>query len=157
MHGQGADRYENVRIGMNSRLDTIQAAVLLEKLKAFPAEIEMRETVAHRYSEAFGASNKIRVPRVVIGAQSTWAQYTIQIAGRDQLQADLKTKGIPAVVYYPIPLSAQKAYRHYSSGFSTPASDRLSKMVISLPMYPDLDKETQDRIIAAVLEGGNYQ
>ena len=114
-HGQGADRYENVRIGMNSRLDTIQAAILIEKLKIFPEEIELREAVARRYNEALGKSNRIRVPVVIAGAQSTWAQYTIQVPDRDKLQADLKAKGIPTAVYYPIPLSAQKGYAHYPS------------------------------------------
>ncbi len=151
VHGQGSDKYENVRIGVNSRLDTIQAAVLLEKMKIFPEEIEMRDTVAKRYSEAFRASNRIVVPRVIDGAQSTWAQYTIQVPDRDKLQSALKTKGIPTAVYYPIPLSQQKGYRHYPSA-PTPVSDKVSKSVISLPMHPYLDAATQDRVIEAVLE-----
>lgn len=151
MHGQGTDKYENVRIGVNSRLDTIQAAILLEKLKIFPEEIEMREAVARRYNKALGASNSIRVPRVIEGAQSTWAQYTIQVQDRGKLQVDLKTKGIPTMVYYPIPLTAQKGYAHYP-GVSTPASERLCKTVVSLPMHPYLDAETQDRIVEAVLK-----
>ena len=150
VHGQGSDKYENVRIGVNSRLDTIQAAILLEKLKVFPEEIEMRETVAKRYSNAFRASNRIVVPRVIDGAQSTWAQYTIQVPDRDKLQADLKAQGIPTAVYYPIPLSAQKGYKQYPSA-PTPISDKICKTVISLPMHPDLDAATQDRVIAAVL------
>jgi len=150
VHGQGSDKYENVRIGVNSRLDTIQAAILLEKLKVFPDEIEMREAVAQRYSNAFRASNRITVPRVIEGAQSTWAQYTIQVPDRDKLQADLKAQGIPTAVYYPIPLSAQKGYKQYPSA-PTPVSDKICKTVISLPMHPDLDPSTQDRVIAAVL------
>jgi len=150
VHGQGGDKYENVRIGVNSRLDTIQAAILLEKLKVFPDEIEMREAVAQRYSNAFRASNRITVPRVIDGAQSTWAQYTIQVPDRDKLQADLKAQGIPTAVYYPIPLSAQKGYKQYPSA-PTPVSDKICKTVISLPMHPDLDPSTQDRVIAAVL------
>jgi dTDP-4-amino-4,6-dideoxygalactose transaminase len=150
VHGQGSDKYENVRIGVNSRLDTIQAAILLEKLKVFPEEIEMREAVAQRYSNAFRASNRIVVPRVIDGAQSTWAQYTIQVPDRDKLQADLKAQGIPTAVYYPIPLSAQKGYKHYPSA-PTPVSDKICKTVISLPMHPDLDHTTQDRVITAVL------
>jgi dTDP-4-amino-4,6-dideoxygalactose transaminase len=150
MHGQGSDRYENVRIGVNSRLDTIQAAILIEKLKAFPAEIEMRETVARRYNEAFRASNKIREPHVIEGAQSTWAQYTIQVPDREKFQADMKAAGVPTAVYYPIPLSRQKGYAHYPSA-PTPVSERIGKMVVSLPMHPDLDTGTQDRIIKAVL------
>lgn len=150
MHGQGSDRYENVRIGVNSRLDTIQAAILIEKLKAFPEEIERREAVARRYNEKLGRSNSIRVPRVIAGAQSTWAQYTIQVSDRARLQAELKEKGVPTAVYYPIPLSAQVAYREFPSA-GTPVSDRICKTVISLPMHPDLDEQTQDRIIEAVL------
>jgi len=150
VHGQGSDKYENVRIGVNSRLDTIQAAVLLEKLKVFPDEIKMRETVAQRYSNAFRASNRIVVPRVIDGAQSTWAQYTIQVPDRDKLQSELKAQGIPTAIYYPIPLSAQKGYKQYPSA-PTPVSDKICKTVISLPMHPDLDHATQDRVIAAVL------
>jgi dTDP-4-amino-4,6-dideoxygalactose transaminase len=151
IHGQGADKYENVRIGVNSRLDTIQAAILIEKLKIFPEEIEMREAVAQRYSKALSRSNRIRVPRVIDGAQSTWAQYTIQVPDRDKLQADLKAKEIPTAVYYPIPLSRQKGYREFPSA-PIPVSENLSKTVVSLPMHPYLDAATQDRIIEAVLE-----
>jgi dTDP-4-amino-4,6-dideoxygalactose transaminase len=151
MHGQGSDRYENVRIGVNSRLDTIQAAILLEKLKVFPQEIEMREAVARRYNSGLGVSNKIRVPHVIAHVQSTWAQYTIQVPNRAKLQADLKAKGIPTAVYYPIPLSAQKGYAQFPSA-PTPVSERIAKTVISLPMHPDLDAPTQDRVIEAVLE-----
>jgi dTDP-4-amino-4,6-dideoxygalactose transaminase len=151
IHGQGTDKYENVRIGVNSRLDTIQAAILLEKMKIFPEEIEQRDRIAKRYNEALGRSNQIRVPRVIDGAQSTWAQYTLQVPDRDKLQADLKAKGIPTAVYYPIPLSAQKGYAHFPSA-PVPVSERICKTVISLPMHPYLDEETQDRIIEAVLE-----
>jgi dTDP-4-amino-4,6-dideoxygalactose transaminase len=151
MHGQGNDRYENVRIGVNSRLDTIQAAILIEKLKVFPEEIEMREAVARRYNEAFRASNKIREPRVIEGAQSTWAQYTLQVPDRAKFQADMKAAGVPTAVYYPIPLSKQKGYKHYPSA-PTPVSDRICDTVVSLPMHPDLDTAIQDRIIRAVLE-----
>ena len=150
VHGQGSDKYENVRIGVNSRLDTIQAAVLIEKMKIFPDEIEMRDRVAKRYNDAFRASNRIVVPRVIDGAQSTWAQYTIQVPDRAKLQAALKANAIPCAIYYPTPLSAQKGYRHYPSA-PTPVSEKISKTVISLPMHPYLDTATQDRIIEAVL------
>lgn len=150
-HGQGADKYENVRIGVNSRLDTIQAAVLIEKLGIFAEEIAMREKVARRYSEALGKSNRIRVPHVEAGMQSTWAQYTVQVPDRDKLAADLKAKGIPTAIYYPIPMSAQKGYSHYPSA-PVPVSAAIGKKVISLPMHPYLDEATQDLIIAAVLE-----
>ena len=150
VHGQGSDKYENVRIGVNSRLDTIQAAVLLEKMKIFPEEIELRDAIAQRYSAAFRASNRIVVPRVIDGAQSTWAQYTIQVPDRDGLQSALKAKGIPTAVYYPIPLSQQKGYKHYPSA-PTPVSEKVAKTVISLPLHPYLDAATQDRVIEAVL------
>lgn len=151
IHGQGSDKYENVRIGVNSRLDTIQAAILSEKLKVFPQEIEMRERVARRYSELLGKSNRIRVPHVIRGAQSTWAQYTIQVDDRAKLQAGLKAEGIPTAVYYPIPLNRQRAYAHFPSA-PVPASESLANHVVSLPMHADLDVRTQDRIVAAVLK-----
>jgi dTDP-4-amino-4,6-dideoxygalactose transaminase len=150
MHGQGTDRYEHVHIGYNSRLDTIQAAILIEKLKIFEDEIERRNAVARRYNQAFAGSNHIRTPVVVDGATSTWAQYTLQVENRAKFQADLKAAGVPTAVYYPIPLSRQKAYAHYPSA-PTPVSEALSSRVVSLPMHPYLDESTQNRIIAAVL------
>jgi len=151
MHGQGTDRYEHARIGLNSRLDTIQAAVLIEKLKIFPDEIAARMRVAKRYNALLGKSNRVIVPRLIEGAQSVWAQYTIQVEDRARLQADLKDENIPTAVYYPIPLGRQRAYAHFPSA-PTPVSDTLSKRVVSLPMHPYLDEATQDRIAAAVLK-----
>ena len=138
------------RIGLNSRLDTIQAAILIEKLKIFDEEIEKRNAVARRYNDAFAGSNRIKTPGVIEGAVSTWAQYTLQVADRAKFQAGLKDKGVPTAVYYPIPLSRQRAYAHYPSA-PTPVSEALSGHVVSLPMHPYLDEATQDRIIAAVL------
>jgi len=117
----------------------------------FPEEIALREKVARRYSKALGQLNSIRVPHVVSGAQSTWAQYTIQVPDRDKLAADLKAKGIPTAVYYPIPMTAQKGYAHYPA-VPVPVSTAIGKTVISLPMHPDLDEKTQDFIIESVLE-----
>jgi len=151
MHGQGSDRYEHVRIGLNSRLDTIQAAILIEKLKIFQDEIDARNAVARRYNEAFKGSIRIVAPHVVEGAVSTWAQYTLKVENRAKFQADLKAAGVPTAVYYPIPLSKQKAYAHFP-GAPTPVSEALSQKVVSLPMHPYLDTATQDRIIAAVLD-----
>jgi len=151
MHGQGSDRYEHVRVGLNSRLDTIQAAILIEKLKIFQDEIDKRNVVATRYNEAFKGSNRIITPHVVEGAISTWAQYTLKVENRAKFQADLKAAGVPTAVYYPIPLSKQKAYSHYPA-VPTPVSEALSEKVVSLPMHPYLDTATQDRIIAAVLD-----
>jgi len=150
MHGQGTDRYEHVRVGYNSRLDTIQAAILIEKLKIFDDEIEARNRVARRYSDAFSSSKKITFPFVIAGAVSTWAQYTLQVEDRTRFQGDLKAAGVPTAVYYPIPLSKQVAYAHYPS-VPTPVSEALSSKVVSIPMHPYLEPDTQDRIIAAVL------
>ncbi len=151
MHGQGSDRYEHVHVGYNSRLDTIQAAILLEKMKIFPDEIDRRNAVAKRYNEAFAGSNRIVTPHVIAGATSTWAQYTLQVEDRARFQADLKSAGVPTAVYYPIPLSKQKAYAHYP-GVPTPVSEAHCASVVSLPMHPYLDEATQDHIIAAVLQ-----
>jgi dTDP-4-amino-4,6-dideoxygalactose transaminase len=151
MHGQGSDRYEHVHVGYNSRLDTIQAAILIEKLKIFGDEIEKRNAVAKRYNDAFSAAEHITVPHVIAGATSTWAQYTLKVENRAKFQADLKQAGVPTAVYYPIPLSRQKAYAHYPSA-PTPVSEALSQTVVSLPMHPYMDTATQDRVIAAVLE-----
>ncbi len=150
MHGQGADRYEHVAIGLNSRLDTIQAAILIEKLRIFDEEIEKRNKVARRYDDAFAGSNRLKTPYVIPGAVSTWAQYTLQVEDRAGFQAALKEKGVPTAVYYPIPLSRQPAYRHYPSA-PTPVSEALSSHVVSLPMHPYLEPAIQDRIIQAVL------
>jgi dTDP-4-amino-4,6-dideoxygalactose transaminase len=150
MHGQGSNRYDNIRIGLASRLDTIQAAILIEKLKIFPDEIEARDRIARRYSEAL--DDVAIVPKVPLGSASVWAQYTIRVAGgrRDKLAAALKAEGIPTAIYYPIPLHRQQAYKHYSVGEGGVAvSDRLAGEVISLPMHAYLDAPTQDRIIDA--------
>ena len=151
VHGHSTDKYDNVRIGLTGRLDTIQAAVLLEKLKIFPDEIAARNKAAERYSNALG--NVAGVPRVPDGYTSVWAQYTIRIepGRRADLAAALKAEGIPTAIYYPKPLHRQEAYERfpYADG-GLPVSDRLAQEVISLPMHAYLDEPTQDRIIDAV-------
>jgi dTDP-4-amino-4,6-dideoxygalactose transaminase len=150
VHGQGSDKYDNVRIGLASRLDTIQAAVLSEKLKIFPEEIAARDLIARRYADAL--KDVVTVPTVPAGLQSVWAQYTIRLAGgrRDPFAAALKADGIPTAIYYPIPLHRQAAYKHYPAGRAGLAvSDRLAGEVISLPMHPYLDEPTQARIVEA--------
>ena len=150
VHGQGSDKYDNVSIGLASRLDTIQAAVLTEKLKIFPDEIDARNKVARRYNE--GLADVATVPAVPAGSTSVWAQYTIRVssARRDAVAAALKSEGIPTAIYYPIPLHRQQAYKHYPVGKGgVAASDRLASEVISLPMHAYLDAATQDRIIDA--------
>jgi dTDP-4-amino-4,6-dideoxygalactose transaminase len=151
VHGQGSDRYDNVRIGMTSRLDTIQAAVLTEKLKIFAEEIAARDRIAQRYAD--GLKDVALVPVVPEGLTSVWAQYTIRLAPgvRDGLAGKLRPQGIPTVVYYPKPLHRLEAYRQFpvvDNGI--PVTDRLAEEVISLPMHAYLDAPTQDRIIEAV-------
>jgi UDP-2-acetamido-2-deoxy-ribo-hexuluronate aminotransferase len=151
VHGQGSDKYDNVRVGMTSRLDTIQAAILSEKLKIFPEEIVARDRAAQRYAQGLG--DLVTVPQVPSGYTSVWAQYTVRIAGggRDKVATALKAEGIPTAVYYPIPLHRQQAYRHYPAGEGgLPVSEQLAAEVLSLPMHGYLDAPTQDRIIDAV-------
>jgi dTDP-4-amino-4,6-dideoxygalactose transaminase len=149
VHGQGSDKYDNVRIGMNGRLDTMQAAVLIEKLKIFPDEIVARDRVAKRYNEMLG--DIVKVPIVAEGNTSVWAQYTLRVPNRDALAAALKAKGIPTAIYYPKPLHQQTAYRKFPcAGNGVPVSERLAGEVLSLPMHPYLEEAVQDRIIAAV-------
>ena len=150
-HGQGSHRYEHVHIGLNSRLDTIQAAILIEKLKIFPDEIEARNRVAARYNAAFSGLNRIVTPRVIAGATSTWAQYTLQVEDRAKFQADTKEADVPTMVYYPIPLSKQPAYARFPTA-PTPVSEALCAKVVSLPMHPYLEEATQDHVIQAVLK-----
>jgi len=150
VHGQGKDRYDHPRVGINSRLDAIQAAILLEKLRVFPDEIEARDRVARRYND--GLADLAAVPFVMHGATSVWAQYTLRITGADRaaFQASLRAAGIPTMVYYPVPLHRQLAYQDaLVAGGSLPVTDALSADVVSLPMHPYLAPETQDRIIAA--------
>lgn len=150
-HGQGVDKYQNVRIGMTARLDTVQAAVLIEKLAVFEEEIAARERVARRYGELL--KDVAQVPVVDPRATSVWAQYTIRLpAGvRDGLADALKAEGIPTAVYYRLPMHLQPAYRHFpSAGAILPVCETLAEEVISLPMHADLDAATQDRVVAAV-------
>ena len=151
VHGEGRDKYDCVRIGLNGRLDTIQAAVLIEKLKIFPEEIAARERAARRYSA--GLADVAIVPKLARGSTSVWAQYTIRLAAgkRDAFAAAVNSQGIPTAVYYPIPLHCQEPYRRFPvAEGGAPVSERLAEEVISLPMHAYLDEATQDRIIAAV-------
>ena len=149
VHGKGEDKYDNVRIGMNSRLDSIQAAILLEKLTIFAEEIELRNRVAARYNDKLAAS--VKVPAVIEGGVSVWAQYTIEAEDRDGLAAHLKAKGVPTAAYYPKPLHRQTAYRGFPVATGAlPVSDAAGARVISLPMHPYLDEATQDLIVDAV-------
>jgi dTDP-4-amino-4,6-dideoxygalactose transaminase len=152
VHGQGSDKYDNVRLGLTGRLDTIQAAVLIEKLKIFEDEISARDKVAGRYAQGLG--NVVTVPRLASGCTSVWAQYTIRLpegSDRDGFAAGLKAQGIPTAIYYPKSMHQQTAYRGFPvADGGLPVSEKLSGDVISLPMHAYLDEPTQERIISAV-------
>jgi dTDP-4-amino-4,6-dideoxygalactose transaminase len=143
-------KYLNARIGMNSRLDSIQAAILLEKLAIFAEEIVMRQAVADRYAQGLKGA-VAATPTVIAGGQSVWAQYVIEHDNRDGLAAHLKTQGVPTAVYYPVPMHVQEPYAHFPQGVGgLPVTEALAGRVLALPMHPYMDVETQDRIIAAV-------
>jgi dTDP-4-amino-4,6-dideoxygalactose transaminase len=152
VHGQNRDdKYDNVHIGMNGRLDTIQAAVLIEKLAIFPEEVEARNRVAARYAAAL--ADVVVVPQIAAGSTSVWAQYTIRLAAgtRDRVAASLHEVGVPTAIYYPKPLHRQTAYAAFPcAGNALPVSDRIADEVLALPMHPYLDEATQDRIVAEV-------
>jgi dTDP-4-amino-4,6-dideoxygalactose transaminase len=152
VHGQGSDKYDNVRLGLTGRLDTLQAAILIEKLKIFEDEIAARNVVAERYARGLG--NIVSVPRLASGCTSVWAQYTIRLpkgSDRDAFAAALKAQGIPTAIYYPKSMHQQTAYRDFPvADGGVPISEALSDDVISLPMHAYLDEPTQERIIRAV-------
>ncbi len=153
VHGHGKDKYDNIHIGMTARLDTIQAAVLIEKLKIFAEEIAARDRIAKRYNAAL--ADVAIVPKVPDGFTSVWAQYTLRLkpGQRGPFADALKAKGMPTAIYYPIPLHRQVAYKKFpSADGGLPVTERLSDEVISLPMHAYLDEPTQDRIVAAVRE-----
>lgn len=156
LHGRGGEKYDIVRIGLNGRLDTLQAAILLEKLKIFPDEIARRDAVARRYNAALDSAslaNSVIIPRVPNGRSSVWAQYTLRIADgrRDMIARSLSELGIPTAVYYPRPLHHQSAYSYCPMvAGGLPGAERLSQEVLSLPMHPYLSEADQDRIIAEV-------
>lgn len=149
VHGQGEDKYDNVRIGMNARLDTVQAAILLTKLDIFADEIQRRHRAAALYDTLL--AGLVTTPSLCEGASSTWAQYTIRSPDRDALRRQLATGGIPTAVYYPRPLHRQTAYRDFPvAAGGCPIAERLATEVLSLPMHPYLDQATQEKIAAAL-------
>jgi dTDP-4-amino-4,6-dideoxygalactose transaminase len=152
VHGQGSDKYDNVRLGLTGRLDTMQAAVLIEKLKIFDEEIALRNKIAERYARGLG--NVVTVPRLASGCTSVWAQYTIRLPkgiDRDGFAAALKAQGIPTAIYYTKSMHQQTAYKDFPvAEGGLPASESLSEDVISLPMHAYLDEAAQDRVIQAV-------
>jgi dTDP-4-amino-4,6-dideoxygalactose transaminase len=143
-------KYLNARVGMNSRLDTLQAAILIEKLAIFAGEIEARQAVAARYGRGLEGVC-LSVPRVIDGGVSTWAQYVIEHERRDGLAAHLKTLGVPTAVYYPVPMHRQAPYAQFPRGpGGLPVSEAKARTVLALPMHPYLAPDVQDRIIEAV-------
>lgn len=153
VHGKGSHKYDNERIGLNSRLDTLQAAILLEKLAIYADEIAARQVVAKRYANGIG--DALITPVVPEGCQSVWAQYTVRTKpgqDRDSLMAGLKDHGVPTVVYYPRPLHQQTAYKGFPSDpAGLPVAEALAAQVFSLPMHPYLDEETQGQIVEAII------
>jgi UDP-2-acetamido-2-deoxy-ribo-hexuluronate aminotransferase len=142
-------KYLNMRVGLNSRLDTLQAAILIEKLAVFADELDQRDVIADRYADGLAAT-AVRVPIVIEGGRSTWAIYTIEHENRDGLAAHLKTLGVPTAAYYPMPMHRQDCYAIYPQPGGLPVSEAKAQTVLSLPMHPYLDPDVQDRIIEGV-------
>tara|TARA_B100000676_G_scaffold311851_1_gene383392 strand:+ start:3007 stop:4131 length:1125 start_codon:yes stop_codon:yes gene_type:complete len=149
-HGKGEGKYDIVRIGLNARLDTMQAAILLAKLEVFDEELRAREQLAKHYDARL--ADVVTVPYRPNGASSAWAQYTIQHDERDALAAPLKERDVPSAVYYPMPMHMQTAYKAYGNGpGSLPVSERLCQRVMSIPMHPYMDGATADQVCDAVI------
>ena len=143
-------KYLNTRIGINSRLDTIQAAILIEKLAIFAEEIQLRQVVADRYADGLKGA-VISTPAVIDGGVSVWAQYVIEHENRDGLAAHLKTQGIPTAVYYPVPMHVQAPYAHFPRGAGgLPVTEAKAETVLALPMHPYLGEADQQTIIDAI-------
>jgi UDP-2-acetamido-2-deoxy-ribo-hexuluronate aminotransferase len=150
-HGQER-RYTHVSIGYNSRMDTIQAAILLKKLDIFPSEIDMRNVIAKNYTQAF--EGKFKMQNIPEGYTSVFAQFTIEVSNRDEFQNSLKEAGIPTAVHYPIPLHKQPVYQNEFGHLTIKESTEAASRVVSLPMHPYLDSKDQNYIIENVLKFG---
>lgn len=149
VHGEGRERYEYARIGLNSRLDTIQAAILLVKLDAFPEELVLRQKAADTYEA--GLKGAVKTPQLVSGATSSWAQYTIKVDDRDAFRSFLSERGVPTAVYYPIPLHMQTPYANYPVvPGGLPVTMNVCERVVSLPMHADIRSMDQQRVIESV-------
>lgn len=148
-HGKGSSQYDNVRIGLTSRLDTIQAAILIEKLAILEDEMVARQRVAARYHE--GLSDVVKAAANLPGTRSAWAQYAIELPERDTLQAHLKSQGIPSVIYYVKPLHQQIAYERYPvAPNGLPVTESKPQSILCLPMHAYLSEEDQDRVIGEI-------
>lgn len=151
VHGKGHHKYDNVRIGLNGRLDTLQAAILLAKFEIFAEEVELRQKVAQRYTELLAPCHTVRAPSISEGYLSVWAQYSLLAeseAHRSAMQQQLKEAGIPTAIYYPKPLHLQTAFASlgYQEG-EFPVSEDYAKRIFSVPMHPYLKAEDQEKII----------
>jgi len=155
LHGRGVDKSDAVRIGMNSRLDTIQAAILIEKLRIFPDEIISRNKVAMGYNELL--SDALHLPALEDETVSVWAQYTVILpegADRSRAQQVCRGGGVPTAVYYPVPMHRQRGYAHYpANSHGLPVTEHLCERVLSLPMHPYLDPPTQGHIASTLIRG----
>jgi len=151
VHGKGDNKYDNIRVGINGRLDTLQAAILLAKMEIFPEEVNLRQQVAQRYSD--GLEGKVKIPLVKDFNVSAWAQYSVLHPNRDQIISRLKEKGIPTAIYYPIPLHLQQAFNQLGlQEGDFPVSEKTSREIFSLPFYPYLPEDIQNTIIESIKE-----
>ena len=151
VHGQGADKYTNVRIGINGRMDSLQAAVLLAKMEIFPEEIELRQAVAANYDRLL--NGVVQTPRILPGNISAWAQYSVRHPRRDEVIQKLRENGIPTAIYYPIPLHLQEAFTGLGySESDLPVAERIAKEIFSLPMHPYLEREDQESICGIICD-----
>ena len=150
-HGRGTRPGDHAQIGLNSRLDTIQAAILIEKLSIFKEEIASRNRIADRYTSAL-KSNILRTPRVIQGGTSTWAQYAIEVPNRDEVMAGMRAANIPVAAYYPLPTHMQTAYKDYPiSPDGLPNTMAAKDVIMALPMHAYLKPEDQDVVIETLL------
>ena len=151
VHGQGADKYTNVRVGINGRMDSLQAAVLLAKMKIFPEEIELRQEVAARYSRMLAGT--VKVQKILKGNVSAWAQYSVLHPRRGDLIKKLRANDIPTAIYYPIPLHLQEAFSHLGYRENDfPVAEKIAGEIFSLPMHPYLDVNVQEFIAKIVCQ-----
>jgi UDP-2-acetamido-2-deoxy-ribo-hexuluronate aminotransferase len=151
VHGKGNHKYDNIRVGINGRLDSLQAAILIAKFGIFADEIDLRQKVAAGYSRGLGEESKVIPPQIPVGYKSSWAQYSVLArdeSHRSELQGKLKEAGIPTAIYYPKPLHLQTAFNHlgYKAG-DFPVSEDCASRIFSLPMHPYLRSEDQDKIV----------
>ena len=153
VHGRGTNKYDNIYIGLNSRLDSLQAAILLEKMKIFSDEIIERNHIANRYIDSL-KSNTLKTPSLISGATSTWAQFTIEVENPNLLGQHLKNNGIPTARYYPRPTHLQTAYLQYPKDPNgLKITETVMNTVISLPMHAYLARATQNKIIKTIQQG----